>query len=454
VLKKISKHLLILSLLLGGLLLARLVFAQDFGTEAVNNGLNGVLSVDDPRTIAGRIINIVLGFLGIIAVGIIIAAGFIWMTSGGDEEKLSKAKKLLKNGVIGLIIILASWAIATFILTKLGGTMGGNSGGCIDGETTSCGCGGYMICNDGYWSSCINSNCNGGPGPTSCDSNSIEPGCQAANQICSSEDYCDENNCSCQPKGNLGDPCDADLTNATCDPDNNRCADYLICSSDTCTCYGPPVITGVSPTGGFCEDNFNKACTSDSDCATSCNLSSPNGAPDNFITIFGQNFGEYSPGLSQIIFEGNGNPMSGIDPAELNPACLSSWSNNQIVIAVPLGVNSGAITVVNADSLSDSTDNDYGPELPDFEANNIIRPGLCYIDPNRGLLSSEVGYQGINLYSGNAYFGNYQTNVRGLDSQFIDPSGLSGTANIPNIQAGDSGSFVINNLNGNNQKSN
>ncbi len=451
--KRISKYLLIFSLLLGGLLLARLVLAQDFGTEAVNNGLDGALGADDPRTITGRIINIALGVLGVIAVGIVIVGGFIWMTSGGNEEKLEKAKKLLKNGVIGLVIILASWAIATFILTRLGGAISGNGNGCFNGETSSCGCGGYMICNEGYWSGCINSNCGGGPGPTSCDSDP-NPGCQATSQICASEDYCDENDCGCKPKGGTGDPCDADLNNATCEPDNNRCAAYLTCSLDTCTCFGPPVITEISPIGGFCDDSPNQACINDNNCTTTCNLIAPNGTPDNFITVFGQNFGEYSPGISQIIFEGNNNPREGVQPVELNPACISSWSNEQIVIAVPAGVSNGAIKVVSLDNLSDTTADDYGPKIPDFEANDIARPGLCHINPNRGVLSSEVGYQGINLYTGDAYFGNYQSNVRGLDPQFNNPIGLSGTATTPNIKSGDSGSFVINNLNGNNQKSN
>jgi TRAP-type C4-dicarboxylate transport system permease small subunit len=55
-------------------------------------------------------------FLGIIAVGIILFAGFKWMTAGGSEEKTSEATKLMTSGVIGLIIILSAWGIAYFIL--------------------------------------------------------------------------------------------------------------------------------------------------------------------------------------------------------------------------------------------------------------------------------------------------------------------------------------------------
>ena len=73
----------------------------------------------DPRGIAASVINVVLGFLGIIAVGLILYAGFKWMTAGGSEDKITEARKLLVAGVIGLIIILAAFAIANFVLTQL-----------------------------------------------------------------------------------------------------------------------------------------------------------------------------------------------------------------------------------------------------------------------------------------------------------------------------------------------
>jgi len=110
--------------------LVNFAFAQDFGVSAVNNGLAGSLAVGDPREIVGRIIQILLSFLGAIAIVIIMYAGFIWMTSNGDEEKITQAKGILKNAVIGLIIILSSWAITTFILTRLAGAIDGT--GTID----------------------------------------------------------------------------------------------------------------------------------------------------------------------------------------------------------------------------------------------------------------------------------------------------------------------------------
>ncbi|MDD3778020.1 MAG: Ig-like domain-containing protein [Patescibacteria group bacterium] len=105
-------------------LVTHLVQAQDFGLQEVDETIN--LSADDPRTIVGRIINFVLSFLGIISLGLIIYAGFLWMTSGGEEEKVRRAQSILKNAIIGLVIILSAWGITTFIISRLwGATQGG-----------------------------------------------------------------------------------------------------------------------------------------------------------------------------------------------------------------------------------------------------------------------------------------------------------------------------------------
>ena len=122
--KKFTKHLISFAIL--ALLFAPvLTFAQsnsaDFGLEPVSVGIDGVLSDSDPRAIVGRIINIALGILGIIAVGIILLGGFKWMTAGGNEDKASEARQLLGAGVIGLVIILSSWALATFIINQIYG---------------------------------------------------------------------------------------------------------------------------------------------------------------------------------------------------------------------------------------------------------------------------------------------------------------------------------------------
>ncbi len=74
------------------------------------------LGEKDPRLITASIVNIFLGFTGMIAVVIIFLGGIMWMIAGGNEEKLIYAKGVLVSGVIGLIIVLSSWAIVIFLL--------------------------------------------------------------------------------------------------------------------------------------------------------------------------------------------------------------------------------------------------------------------------------------------------------------------------------------------------
>lgn len=95
-----------------------------------------------PEEIAISIINWVLGILSIIAVIIVIYAGFLWMTANGNPDKVEKAKKTLISAIIGLLIILASWGIVWYILNRLIDATGGNNGGgqcsvnadCADGQ--------------------------------------------------------------------------------------------------------------------------------------------------------------------------------------------------------------------------------------------------------------------------------------------------------------------------------
>jgi len=80
----------------------------------------GDTTPEDIRITIAKIINIILGFLGIIFIGLTIFAGFQYMTAGGNEEKTKKATGLLTNAVIGLLIILMAWAITRFTIRQLG----------------------------------------------------------------------------------------------------------------------------------------------------------------------------------------------------------------------------------------------------------------------------------------------------------------------------------------------
>jgi len=94
-----------------------------FGIEKVQKA-NMPLGKQDFVTTITSLINVLLGLLGVIAVVIILIAGFKWMTAGGNDDKVSEARKMLFAGIIGLAIILSAWAIARFVLIQLGEATG------------------------------------------------------------------------------------------------------------------------------------------------------------------------------------------------------------------------------------------------------------------------------------------------------------------------------------------
>lgn len=84
-----------------------------FSIESVGSQL-GLGQADLKQTVL-NILNLVLGLLSLVAVVMIIIGGFTWLTAGGNEEKVDKAKKIISAAVIGLIIVLLAWAVVIFV---------------------------------------------------------------------------------------------------------------------------------------------------------------------------------------------------------------------------------------------------------------------------------------------------------------------------------------------------
>ena len=75
----------------------------------------------DPAVLVGKIIKAALSFVGIIFLVLMIYGGYTWMMARGNEQEVEKAKNLITAAIIGLIIVLAAYAISYFILEKIGG---------------------------------------------------------------------------------------------------------------------------------------------------------------------------------------------------------------------------------------------------------------------------------------------------------------------------------------------
>lgn len=116
----LKKTAIILGVLFLAVFLISPVLAQ---TPQLDLGLDYAkatgLANTDIRMIVAKIIRVALGLVGIIMIGFIIYAGYMYMTAGGNEEKIETAKKILKNLVIGLAIILSALGIVQFVIQMI-----------------------------------------------------------------------------------------------------------------------------------------------------------------------------------------------------------------------------------------------------------------------------------------------------------------------------------------------
>ena len=69
--------------------------------------------------IVGIVIQAFLGFLGITFIILVIMAGIKWMTANGNEDEVKKAVRIIKESIIGLIVVLISWTMWDFVFKKL-----------------------------------------------------------------------------------------------------------------------------------------------------------------------------------------------------------------------------------------------------------------------------------------------------------------------------------------------
>ncbi|NCN07785.1 hypothetical protein GW933_03815 [Candidatus Falkowbacteria bacterium] len=70
-------------------------------------------------SIIGTIIQTLLGFVGVLFIVLVIYGGFTWMTAGGDSGKVQKAKDTIIKATIGIVIIMASYAIVYTIINQI-----------------------------------------------------------------------------------------------------------------------------------------------------------------------------------------------------------------------------------------------------------------------------------------------------------------------------------------------
>ena len=94
------------------------------GGVATGNAQSGVSKVNpgaatDLYPMIQLILNMVFTIIGVVAVIMIVIGGVNYTTSQGDSAKVQKAKNTIMYGIIGLVIVLLSFAIVNFVLSGL-----------------------------------------------------------------------------------------------------------------------------------------------------------------------------------------------------------------------------------------------------------------------------------------------------------------------------------------------
>ena len=92
------------------------------GLNATGNIGYGVKDVTKTSTLSetiGKVVGAVLAFLGVAFFVLMIYGGYTWMFSMGNEQTATKAKDIIIAAVIGLVIVLAAYAITEYIGTAV-----------------------------------------------------------------------------------------------------------------------------------------------------------------------------------------------------------------------------------------------------------------------------------------------------------------------------------------------
>lgn len=89
------------------------------GTDSVNGQGQPTKRSDLLSRYIAAIYNWGIGVVGVVAVLMLMAAGLLWLTSGGDGEKINQAKKIIGNTLLGSALLVGSWFILNTINPSL-----------------------------------------------------------------------------------------------------------------------------------------------------------------------------------------------------------------------------------------------------------------------------------------------------------------------------------------------
>ena len=108
-----------IALLLGPTLAFGQLDPSETGLTTTGDEVYGSLDQTIGQWVGSKIITPALALVGLIFLVLMVYAGFLWMTAGGQTDQVQKAKDLMIRAVIGVIIITAAYAVTSYVFTAL-----------------------------------------------------------------------------------------------------------------------------------------------------------------------------------------------------------------------------------------------------------------------------------------------------------------------------------------------
>lgn len=88
-------------------------------SNGVNNAKTNDMANGDLSNIVSTVTNVFMWVVGVISVIMMIYGGFQYVTSSGDQTKVTKAKNTILYGVVGLAIAILAGAIVSFVINNV-----------------------------------------------------------------------------------------------------------------------------------------------------------------------------------------------------------------------------------------------------------------------------------------------------------------------------------------------
>ncbi len=96
-------------------------YEGEFAPPEADGYAEGITQTSSAREFVVNVTNFVLSFLGLAAVIVVIYGGFLYVTAGGEQERADKGKKSVMYAVMGIVIVLISYALVNTIIQGAAG---------------------------------------------------------------------------------------------------------------------------------------------------------------------------------------------------------------------------------------------------------------------------------------------------------------------------------------------